>query len=278
MATGRFAPSPTGALHLGSLRTAHAGVAVRPLGREPVPAAGRGPRPGDQLRASTRPGSSPTSRALGLDWDGPVVRQSERRDAHEAALAELVERGLTYPCFCSRREIREASAAPHAPPGRVSRARAATSRPREVAAAGGRGSAGGAAAARRRRAGHDRRPAARRGHPAGRRHRAAPQRRRARLPRGRRRRRRRPGRGGGGARRRPPRGHARARPTCSTCSACPARRGRTSRWCSVPTASASPSATAPSRLADLAADGRRTPTRSAAAWRPASAWPSQASR
>ena len=55
--------------------------------------------------------------ALGLDWDGPVVRQSERRDAHEAALADLVERGLTYPCFCSRREIREASAAPHAPPG-----------------------------------------------------------------------------------------------------------------------------------------------------------------
>jgi glutamyl-tRNA synthetase len=55
--------------------------------------------------------------ALGLDWDGPVVRQSERRDLHEAALAALVARGLTYPCFCSRKEIREAAAAPHASPG-----------------------------------------------------------------------------------------------------------------------------------------------------------------
>jgi glutamyl-tRNA synthetase len=55
--------------------------------------------------------------ALGIDWDGPIVRQSERRDAHEAVLADLVERGLTYPCFCSRREIREASAAPHVLPG-----------------------------------------------------------------------------------------------------------------------------------------------------------------
>jgi glutamyl-tRNA synthetase len=56
-------------------------------------------------------------RALGIDWDGPVVRQSARRDVHEAALAVLVHTGLTYPCFCSRKEIREASAAPHAPPG-----------------------------------------------------------------------------------------------------------------------------------------------------------------
>ena len=58
-----------------------AGLALRPLGGQPVPAADRGPRPGHQLAASTRPASSPTSRALGLDWDGPVVRQSERRDA-----------------------------------------------------------------------------------------------------------------------------------------------------------------------------------------------------
>jgi glutamyl-tRNA synthetase len=55
--------------------------------------------------------------ALGLDWDGAVVRQSERRALHEAALSTLVDRGLTYPCFCSRKEIREASAAPHALPG-----------------------------------------------------------------------------------------------------------------------------------------------------------------
>ncbi len=55
--------------------------------------------------------------ALGLDWDGLVVRQSERRAAHEAALAELTARELTYPCYCSRREVREASSAPHATPG-----------------------------------------------------------------------------------------------------------------------------------------------------------------
>ena len=205
-------------------------------------------------RPSTRPGSSPTSRALGLDWDGPVVRQSERRDAHEAALADLVARGLTYPCFCSRREIREASAAPHAPPG----AYPGTCRDLTAAEVAEREAEGRPAALRLRGDGEpitivDRLRGER--HPAGRRHRAAPQRRRARVPRGRRRRRRRPGRGGGGARRRPARRHARARRTCSTCSGGPARRGRTCRWCSVPTASASPSATAPSSLADLAAEG-----------------------
>ncbi len=47
-----------------------------------------------------------------------MVHQSERRDAHEAAIATLDDRGLTYPCWCSRREIREAGEAPHgAPPG-----------------------------------------------------------------------------------------------------------------------------------------------------------------
>jgi glutamyl-tRNA synthetase len=55
--------------------------------------------------------------AVGLDWDGPVIRQSDRRPQHEAAIAALVARGLTYPCYCSRREVREASAAPHSRPG-----------------------------------------------------------------------------------------------------------------------------------------------------------------
>ncbi len=52
---------------------------------------------------------------LGLDHDGPVVRQSERRELHEEALDRLVATGRTYECFCSRREIREAAAAPHGP-------------------------------------------------------------------------------------------------------------------------------------------------------------------
>ena len=52
---------------------------------------------------------------LGIDHDGPIVSQSERRDRYEAALARLEAEGRTYPCFCSRRDIREAAAAPHGP-------------------------------------------------------------------------------------------------------------------------------------------------------------------
>ena len=58
-------------------------------------------------------GSWPTWRALGLDWDGPVVYQSTRTDRYDAAIARLTARGLTYECFCTRREIREAASAPH---------------------------------------------------------------------------------------------------------------------------------------------------------------------
>jgi glutamyl-tRNA synthetase len=116
MATGRFAPSPTGALHLGSLRTALlAWLFARSAGSrfvlrmedlDPITSS-----------ADHAAGQLADLAALGLDWDGPVVWQSERREAHEAGLAALVDRGVTYPCFCSRREIREASAAPHGLPG-----------------------------------------------------------------------------------------------------------------------------------------------------------------
>ena len=116
MAHGRFAPSPTGALHLGSLRTALlAWLFARSSGsrftvrmEDLDPTTSKPEHEAGQLADLT---------ALGLDWDGPVVRQSERRALHEAALAVLVERGLTFPCFCSRKEIREASAAPHLRPG-----------------------------------------------------------------------------------------------------------------------------------------------------------------
>jgi len=53
--------------------------------------------------------------ALGLDWDGPVVRQSERLDLYDAAIARLDDAGLLYPCYCTRAEIREAASAPHGP-------------------------------------------------------------------------------------------------------------------------------------------------------------------
>jgi glutamyl-Q tRNA(Asp) synthetase len=49
-----------------------------------------------------------TLESFGLTWDGPVVRQSERADRYEAALARLDSRGLTFPCSCSRRDARGA--------------------------------------------------------------------------------------------------------------------------------------------------------------------------
>ena len=51
--------------------------------------------------------------ALGLDWDGAVVRQSERPELYDDALEPLAATGLVYPCWCTRAEIREAASAPH---------------------------------------------------------------------------------------------------------------------------------------------------------------------
>jgi glutamyl-tRNA synthetase len=51
--------------------------------------------------------------AIGLDWDGAVVRQSERRGLYDDAIAQLDAAGLTYACYCTRREIRDAVAAPN---------------------------------------------------------------------------------------------------------------------------------------------------------------------
>src|SRR5689334_13282204 len=105
MAVGRYAPSPTGALHVGNLRTALvAWLAARSTGSrfllrvddlDPVASS-----------AEHEAGQLADLRALGLDWDPPVVRSSERRKAHEDALARLVDAGLTFPCYCTRREIR----------------------------------------------------------------------------------------------------------------------------------------------------------------------------
>jgi glutamyl-tRNA synthetase len=112
MADGRFAPSPTGPLHLGNLRTAlvawlfarssHSRFVVRVEDLDPLVSS----------RAHERAQLADLA-ALGLDWDGPVVRQSERFDHYRAAIDTLTARGLTYPCYCTRREVREASVAPH---------------------------------------------------------------------------------------------------------------------------------------------------------------------
>ncbi|MBX3314326.1 MAG: tRNA glutamyl-Q(34) synthetase GluQRS [Actinobacteria bacterium] len=114
MATGRFAPSPTGDLHLGNLRTALAAwLFARSSGGSFVL------RMEDLDRLQSSPEREASQErdlaALGLDWDGEVVRQSERFDRYEAAIAELAARDLVYPCYCTRREIREAASAPHGP-------------------------------------------------------------------------------------------------------------------------------------------------------------------
>lgn len=116
MAVGRFAPSPSGPLHVGNLRTALvAWLVARSAGsRFLLRVEDLDP---DASSRAHETGQRADLRALGLDWDGPVVRQSERRASHEAAIAQLEEAGRTYACYCSRREVREASAAPHAVPG-----------------------------------------------------------------------------------------------------------------------------------------------------------------
>ncbi|MCO8144419.1 tRNA glutamyl-Q(34) synthetase GluQRS [Rhodovulum tesquicola] len=110
----RFAPSPTGPLHLG-----HAFSALTAFDR--ARAAG-----GTMLLRiedidSARCGLEWEALIfddlawLGIDWPHPVLRQSARLPAHAAALDRLAAMGLTYPCRCRRADIRAALSAPHAP-------------------------------------------------------------------------------------------------------------------------------------------------------------------
>lgn len=117
---GRFAPSPTGPLHLGNLRTAVlAWVAARAAGLEFLI------RIEDLLQI---PESDRWERshladlaALGITSDRPPIRQSERGARYAEVVADLQARGLVYECFCTRREIAAeiaaAASAPHEPVG-----------------------------------------------------------------------------------------------------------------------------------------------------------------
>jgi glutamyl-tRNA synthetase len=107
---GRFAPSPTGELHLGNLRTALlAWLFARSTGREFLL------RIEDLDAGRVRPGLAEQQladlTALGLDFDGTPVVQSQRSAAYAAALAGIADR--TFECFCTRRDIAEAPSAPH---------------------------------------------------------------------------------------------------------------------------------------------------------------------
>src|ERR1700704_4883399 len=104
MQTGRFAPSPTGPLHAGSLVAAVGSwlfaraargrwlVRIEDLGRPRVIAGADR----DILDALRR---------YALDWDGDVMVQSHRIDAYEAALQTLRDKGLVFDCACSRAEL-----------------------------------------------------------------------------------------------------------------------------------------------------------------------------
>ncbi len=115
MPDGRFAPSPTGPLHLGNLRTAMcAWLFARSSGSrfsmrmEDLD--------GAVARAEYEQGQLEDLAAIGIDWDPPVVRQSARRALYDDAIATLTAQDLTYPCYCTRREILEAAVAPNGPP------------------------------------------------------------------------------------------------------------------------------------------------------------------
>ena len=109
--TGRWAPSPTGEFHLGNLRTGLlAWLFARSTGSEflwrfeDLDAAVRREFYAAQLADISR---------LGLDWDGGPILQRDRLDIYRDALQDLKDKGLTYNCWCTRKEIRESVSAPH---------------------------------------------------------------------------------------------------------------------------------------------------------------------
>jgi len=116
----RFAPSPSGLLHLGHAYSAWVGwqAARSANGQFLLRIEDIDP---DRCRPDYEAAIFEDLGWLGLDWDGPVLRQSERLPLYKAALERLSAHGLIYPCFCSRREIRAEIArlgqAPHGPDG-----------------------------------------------------------------------------------------------------------------------------------------------------------------
>jgi len=102
----RFAPSPNGLLHLGH---AYAAMVARDFARD------RGGRfllriediDGGRSRSEFVAAILEDLRWLGLDWDGPVIFQSDRLERYAAAADRLKAKGVLYPCFCSRSDLRQ---------------------------------------------------------------------------------------------------------------------------------------------------------------------------
>ena len=118
MTKGRFAPTPSGDLHLGNVRTAiiawlHAratGGSIH-LRIDDLDV--------DRCKEEFEFRQLEDLAWLGLTWDGELLRQSERIDRYTAALEQLREAGLVYPCFCTRAEIKAAASAPHGDEGPI---------------------------------------------------------------------------------------------------------------------------------------------------------------
>lgn len=113
---GRFAPSPSGVMHFGNLRTAVAAyLFAKSSGREFLVRiedidTGRS-------RSDFAAQALEDLTALGLQSDERVVYQSQRHELYQAALEQLVQKGLVYECYCSRADIAAAASAPHGKPG-----------------------------------------------------------------------------------------------------------------------------------------------------------------
>ena len=126
--TGRYAPSPSGDLHLGNLRTA---ILAWAMARRGGKSFYMRVEDLDRVRPDAAERQLADLRAMGLDWDvspgsaaestegkeAGVLYQSTRLAAYERAVQRLREAGLVYECYCTRREIQEASSAPHGAPG-----------------------------------------------------------------------------------------------------------------------------------------------------------------
>ncbi|PRB69356.1 tRNA glutamyl-Q(34) synthetase GluQRS [Arthrobacter sp. MYb213] len=114
MGVGRFAPSPTGQLHLGNLRTAIlAWLFAKSTGRQCLLRI----EDLDRVRSGAEEQQLFELAAIGLEFDSPLVRQSERLPVYLDAIQSLRDKDLLFECFCTRKDISEAASAPHAAPG-----------------------------------------------------------------------------------------------------------------------------------------------------------------
>ncbi|MFW0178490.1 tRNA glutamyl-Q(34) synthetase GluQRS [Rothia sp. P7208] len=111
---GRYAPSPSGDLHLGNLRTALlAWLMAHSQGGDMVMRV----EDLDRVREGAAQRQLQDLTQLGITYTGEVLYQSTRQEAYLQAVEKLKEQHMVYECFCTRKEIQQATTAPHAAPG-----------------------------------------------------------------------------------------------------------------------------------------------------------------